>query len=240
MPPTLQLIRPEDGDRKLLRIVLVRVAVTAAVEEQAVVEQRAIAVGRRLQLLQEVRQRRRVMRVDLGQQRDLLRRIPMMRQPMMPFGDADFRIRAATQLLRQHEGADPRQIGLVGEHLQVQHQLRVLEERRGHRGGLLHEGQFARALGFGGLEPELDVANGLQVVVEADAIGGPDALLRARAFPSTESRMLRFSRKRFTRAAESVVPMSPNRSSNTARGLSSIGSGIVGPRQQSVLVYTQL
>jgi hypothetical protein len=48
--------------------------------------------------------------------------------------------------------------------------------------------------------------------------------------------MLRFSRSRWTRSLPSVVPESPNSRSNTARGLSSIGSGMVGPRQQSVLV----
>src|SRR5436190_4898811 len=45
-----QLIRPDDDDRELLRIVLVRIAVAAAVEEQRVVEQRSVAVRRRLQL----------------------------------------------------------------------------------------------------------------------------------------------------------------------------------------------
>ena len=68
----------------------------------------------------------------------------------------------------------------------------------------------------------------------------PTLLLSTRALPSTESRMLRFSRNRLARAAESVVPVSPNRSSNAARGFSSIGSGMVGPRQHSVFVYTQL
>ena len=75
----------------------------------------------------------------------------MMRQRVVAFGDADFRIRAAAQLLGQHERADARQIRLVGEHLQIHHQLRALDEGRRHRGGLLHDGQVARALGFGGL-----------------------------------------------------------------------------------------
>ena len=56
----------------------------------------------------------------------------------------------------------------------------------------------------------------------------------------TESRMLRRCAIRAWRAAGSVVSLSPNRRSNTARGLFSIGSGVVAARQHSVLTYAQL
>ena len=51
----------------------------------------------------------------------------------------------------------------------------------------------------------------------------------------TPSRMLRCSRIRASREARSVLSLSPNKRSNNARGLRSMGSGVVGLRQESVL-----
>ena len=45
---------------------------------------------------------------------------------------------------------------------------------------------------------------------------------------------------RARRASGSVVPLEPNSRSNTARGLFSMGSGVVGVRQATVFVYAQL
>jgi hypothetical protein len=52
----------------------------------------------------------------------------------------------------------------------------------------------------------------------------------------TKSRILRSRRMRAIRAPASVVPVVPNRRSNTARGSFSIGSGVVGVRHAIVLV----
>src|SRR5438132_310216 len=57
---------------------------------------------------------------------------------------------------------------------------------------------------------------------------------------STESRMLRFLLISASRAAESVLSLDPKSRSNTARGLFSIGSGVVGVRHEHVLLYAQL
>ena len=51
--------------------------------------------------------------------------------------------------------------------------------------------------------------------------------------------MLRCCRSRSSRASRSVLPVSPNSFSNTARGWDSIGSGCVGVRHETVCVYTQ-
>ena len=45
---------------------------------------------------------------------------------------------------------------------------------------------------------------------------------------------------RFSRAARSVLPLSPNSFSKTVRGFHSIGRGCVGLRQESVSRYAQL
>ena len=67
----------------------------AAVHEHHVVEQRAVAVGRRPQLLQEVREHLHVQRVDLGELLQRVGTLLMMRQRMVRLGHADFRIGAA-------------------------------------------------------------------------------------------------------------------------------------------------
>ena len=58
----------------------------------------------------------------------------------------------------------------------------------------------------------------------------------ASASSVTKSRMLRSWRRRASRAFTSVLSVAPNRRSNTARGLFSIGSGVVGVRQAIVFV----
>src|SRR5262252_1881572 len=52
--------------------------------------------------------------------------------------------------------------------------------------------------------------------------------------------MLRFRLERARRAAGVVLSTSPKRRSNTSRGSFSIGSGVVGVRQESVFAYAQL
>ena len=79
-----------------------------------------------LQLLEQVREQRHVIRVDLRQLRELLRRVLVMRRRVMRLGDADLRIGPRAHLARELERDDARDVGLQREHLQVEHQLRVL------------------------------------------------------------------------------------------------------------------
>ena len=51
--------------------------------------------------------------------------------------------------------------------------------------------------------------------------------------------MLRSSAMRVRRTTGSVLPLSPNSRSKTTRGSFSMGSGVVGLRQEIVLVYAQ-
>ena len=51
--------------------------------------------------------------------------------------------------------------------------------------------------------------------------------------------MLRCSSMRLSRISASVLPLSPNNRSNSARGLFSIGSGVVGVRHAIVFEYAQ-
>ena len=73
----------------------------------------------------------------------------------------------------------PGQIALVGEHLQVEHQPRVLLERRGHARRLVEDRQFASALRFGVLNPAFDVADRLEVLAQLCAVARPEPLPQA-------------------------------------------------------------
>ena len=64
--------------------------------------------------------------------RDLLRVVAVMRHRVMRLGDADLRVRPLADLARHHEREHARDVGLVRERQQVEHQLDVLVERLRH------------------------------------------------------------------------------------------------------------
>ena len=80
--------------RQRIARVLIRIAHAAAVEDQRVIEQRAVAVGRRVQLLQELGEQLDVVGVDLGDLGDVLRVVAVVRDRMVLLGDADLRVGA--------------------------------------------------------------------------------------------------------------------------------------------------
>ena len=136
------------------------------------IEQRAVAVRRGFQLLEKLREQRHVERVDLGNLRELLRIVAVMTRGMVRVGDADFRIRAVTQLARQLEGHDPRDVRLKRQDLQVEHQLRVVGKRRRdtHRPIQIGHG-IVRRPRFGALDLALDLANAVEILIDANAVG---------------------------------------------------------------------
>ena len=74
---------------------------------------------------------------------------------MMRLGDADLRIRPAGLLAAVHEGDHPRQVGLVGQHLQVVEQLHVRLEPVRDTCRLIDIGPLFRALFLRLLDPPL-------------------------------------------------------------------------------------
>ena len=97
-----------------------------------VIQQRAVTFRRRLQLLEVIREQRHVERVDLRHPRDLVRIVAVMRQRMMRIGHADLGVGAVARLARELERDHPRHVALQRQHLQVEHQLRVIGIRRRH------------------------------------------------------------------------------------------------------------
>ena len=88
VPPPL----PDQQDRQVVVVVAVAVADAAAVDDHAVVEQRAVAFLDRLQLAEQVGELLDVEAVDLLDLRLLLRVVAVVRQVVVAFGDADERV----------------------------------------------------------------------------------------------------------------------------------------------------
>ena len=123
----LQLARRAAGedDRQRIEVVLVAVAQAAAVEHHRVIEQRAVAVGRRLQLLEEVAEHLHVIAVDHGELVHVLALVRVVRRVVEALAHAARRVDRVAVLAREHQRRDARDLRLVGEHLQVEHQLDV-------------------------------------------------------------------------------------------------------------------
>ena len=60
--------------------------------------------------------------VDLGELGHLFRIVAVMAEGMVPVWHAGFRIGARATLAAEHEGADPSEIGLHSQYLQIDHQ----------------------------------------------------------------------------------------------------------------------
>src|SRR5438132_1234673 len=93
----------EQQQRKVQRIMRVTVGHPGTVDECQVVEQRAIAVRCRSQLVQVIREKTDMKMVDLGNLRNLLGIVLVMGRWMMRVGYSDFGIGAPAELSPKHE-----------------------------------------------------------------------------------------------------------------------------------------
>ena len=117
---------PGQHDRQRIMVVRVAVAHAAAVEDQRVIQQRAVAVRQLCELVEEVREQARVIAVQHREARLVVLVVGMMREDVEGIADAALRIHGIAQFLRQHEGADAGDLRLPGQRQQVVHQLDVL------------------------------------------------------------------------------------------------------------------
>src|SRR5439155_11931662 len=89
---------------------------------------------------------------------------------MMSLVEADLWVAAAAQLTAHHERDDSREIRLVRQHLQIEHEPCVLRKRRRNASRPFDGGQLARALFLGFLNLPLDVADRIEMLVHLDTI----------------------------------------------------------------------
>ena len=170
------------NERHALVVVDVGIAHGAAVKHQRVVEQVAVAIGRVLQLVEEVGQQADVIAIELGELRDFRRGFAVVRAGMERRLDAALGPDAAAHVAAHLEGGDAGGLGHEGQGLQIEHQLDVLfvgighaERRCGQRAGFA-----AGIVLFDALDAALDFAHVVEIGVEAVAVAGAEAFLQAR------------------------------------------------------------
>src|SRR4029453_9627537 len=112
----------DEYQRQSVWSVNVSVTHTAAVSDHRVVEQRAVAVGRRTQLFDELRKELDVKQVDLRVRGDLFRIASVMRYVVMAGRDSKLRVCVCAEVARHHEREDATQVGFVRHRRKVEHQ----------------------------------------------------------------------------------------------------------------------
>ena len=128
------------------------------------VQQGAIAVGRRLELLHVIGEQLGLQRFDLDHLLDLRAVAGVMRQGVMRVGNPDLGEGSICLLTAHHEGNDAGDIGLEGQNLQVTHQLGMFLVRGGDTDRPLHPWHLQGTLLLGHLDATLDIANGVGIL----------------------------------------------------------------------------
>ena len=198
-----------EHDRQRAEVVLVAVAQRAAVQHERVIEQRAVAVRRLLQLVDEVGELRHVVRVQLREAIHVAAIVRVVRQVVERIADGRLREDGRAQLAREHQRRHARDVRLQRDHLQVHQQLEVLLERRRHAGRHVGQRESSRARRLGALNAPLDLAHVVEVLRQPAAIAGRQILLQRRrpapspnragcAFPGAARAAPRRSRRRRT------------------------------------------
>ena len=95
----------------------------------------------------------------------------MVREGVMRIGNADLRISSRARFPSELEADDPGDITLQSQHLQVEHQpcMVGVSSRYAHRAIQIRQ-LVVRAFGLGLLNAALDLADGIQVLADPDAI----------------------------------------------------------------------
>ncbi len=183
-----------------------------------------------------MRQHLDVILVDLRQLVDALRIFAVMRPAMETDGGRfAFGVSAAGEVAGKQQRAHAGDVRLEGQRQQIELQFDVFVEGLRHTHRHTHIGWRDRRSLHGDLQPPLDLADVLGIVVEPRRG-------RRRRLRCADGRGCRSANPECcgpacaARSRCSAVLPSPNMRSNTTCGFSSIGSGWVGEDQEIVLV----
>src|SRR5688572_3368951 len=170
-----------DQDRQILVIMKAGVTHAAAVQIERMIEERAVTVRRVLHALEEVREQRHMECIDLRDRQELLGIVAVMTGGMVRIRDADLDVAPIALLARELERDDARDVGLERQNLQIEHQLRMVGERRGNPHWPVEiRRQVARDRLFSALDLTLDRASAVEILIQACAIGNAHPLLEPR------------------------------------------------------------
>ena len=179
MPVAFELpVRAADENVRHVEVqMLIRVAHVGAIHDQRVIEQRALAVGNRLELLGEVRERRHVIAIDVGVALHLHGIVLMVRRAVESGTDAPVGeevalredIRAPGQIASAEQRGHTRDVRAEGQRRQVELQLDVLVERIGNpRRQIDLRNRPGRLRGK--LDAPLDLADFVGVLIDRPAV----------------------------------------------------------------------
>src|SRR5216684_1096750 len=144
------------------------------------IEQRTVAILSGLKLIEEIGEQRHVKRIDLRHFRELLGIAAVVRQRMMRLGNADLGISSRAGFASELKRDDPGDVSLQSQHLQVEHQARVVRiSGRYAEGAVQIEARIGR-LGLRLLNAALHFANRVEILTDLVAVAGPELPLKAR------------------------------------------------------------
>ena len=143
------------------------------------IEHRPVAIRHGRELVEELGEHLRVVRLHLDQALHLRRFVVVVRQRMERVGHADVVVGLAADLGRHHEGEDARHVRLIRQRDQVEHQVDVLiEGRRAQR--RVRDVDVRQVASLRLLNAALDFADGLEIVGQHPLVGRPQAALQRR------------------------------------------------------------
>ena len=151
------------------------------------IQQRAVAVRRRLQLVQQIGERLHVQFVDLDDLGDLFLIVLMVGDRVVPVRDADGAVAAVAAFTRHHETDYAGHVRLESDDDQVAHYLGVLLELVGDAGGPFQQRQLhCRALFFRFLNAAFNVANAVQILGQLALVARAQSRLQTRDVSTDE------------------------------------------------------
>src|SRR5947208_12027566 len=118
-------------------------------------------------------------RIDLRHSRDLFRVVPVVREGVVRIRYADLVVGSRAGFTRELERDDPGDVALQSEHLQVEHQTRVIRIGRRYTDRPIQIRQAIVSLGLRFLNAALDLADGVQILADPRTIGRSELLREA-------------------------------------------------------------
>ena len=150
---------------------VITVAHTRAVENDAVIQQGAITILGTVHFLDEPREQRHLMRIDFRVLLNVVRIELVMRHAVMRLWDANIRVRASAQLSRHLRAAYSCHISLVGQDKQVEQQVHVVIVCLWHTTGLRHRWQRSvLVVCLRPLDPTFDLPHRIKIVFHRGSI----------------------------------------------------------------------
>ena len=168
-------------NRQVAVVMHIGIPHAAPIKVERMIQQRAVALRRGLQLPKKLGEQRHVELIDLGHPRNLFRIVAVMRQRMMRIRNASLRIGPVAGFARKLEGNHARDIALQRQHLEIEHQSSVVRVGGGNTDRPIQIRQrVVLGIGFRPLNAALHLADRFKILAHPRAIGWAEFSLEPR------------------------------------------------------------